>query len=165
MIFWGLMLLAVVAAAVVYWRNDFEPWLISIGTLLLSACGAVIVWFIIALNAPYNHELLSDETYNLKALGTDSAIYGRAFFIGGGYIGEDRVLNYITVRDGGAIKVEKAKADDSTIYEDAQNATVTVRHYDHTNWWIQTWPIGDHYEYEFHIPAGSVLESYTIDNK
>lgn len=164
MIFWGLILLAVAGAAVVYWRSDFEPWLLVLGTLLLGAAGAFVIWFVFALTLPYNSDLISDETYKLKAVGTDSAISGRSFFLSGGYIDDKRVLNYISVRDDGGIRVERAEAEESVIFEGVEDATVTIRHYDHNNWWLQTWPIGDHHEYEFRIPTGSVLESYAVDN-
>jgi hypothetical protein len=74
-------------------------------------------------------------------------------------------LNFISQRGGGAILVEQADAKRSTIYEGSNDATVRVRHFDHINGWVVPWPLGGHDEYEFRIPEGSVVESYTLDNK
>jgi hypothetical protein len=40
-----------------------------------------------------------------------------------------------------------------------------VRHYDYINGWILPWPMGSADKYEFRIPEGSVVESYTLDNE
>ena len=114
---------------------------------------------------PVNHDLIRDDTYQLKAIGNSNAIEGRLYFLGGGYVDDKRVLNYISQRADGGIHVEQAEADDATIYEGTEDATVRVRHYDYTNGWVLTWPLGSYDEYEFRIPTGSVVESYTLDNK
>jgi len=127
-----------------------------VGGLIFVACGTRI---------PYGHEVVKDDTYKLKAIGNSSALEGRTFFLGGGYIKDKRVLNFISQRDGGAIRVEQAEAEDAAIYEGSKDATVRIKHIDAVNGWVSPWPLGSGDEYEFRIPTGSVVESYTLDNK
>jgi hypothetical protein len=168
MIFWILAILTVLIAIGVFitqWDDSYGmPFM---GAFLTLIGGGAVTFFVVMLCMfiPTNHDLVSDDTYQLKAIGTNSAIEGRSYFLGGGYIKDKRVLNYISQRDGGAIHVEQAEAEDSTIYEGSSDATVRARHYDHVNGWVAPWPLGSHNEYEFRIPNGSVADSYTLDNK
>lgn len=169
MIFWILLSLAVLITlgSFIYgWIEDGPLW--SVGTGLLAALISGIVGGLIFFAfrfIPWNVDLVSDDTHHLKALGNNSALEGRSYFLGGGYIKDKRVLNFISQRDGGAIRVEQAEAEDATIFEGSPDATVQIKHYDYTNGWVSPWPLGDAYEYTFRIPADSVLESYTLDNK
>jgi hypothetical protein len=166
MIFWVLVALVIVITAYCTWAAGYDMHVAGgILALLISSFVACAIWVICSVTMPKSADLVAERTYQLRALGNDSAIHGRSYFLGGGYIGEKRVLNYISQREGGAIKVERADAADSTIYEDAKTALVTVRHFDFNNGWVQTWPLGDGDTYEFHIPSGSVLNDYTVDNK
>lgn len=168
MIFWILATLAVVIAICTTVNISYEDGpllglIMGFLALLGSAAGGFLI-FLLACLIPTSTDLISDDTYKLKALGNNSALEGRSYFLGGGYVKEKRVLNFITQRDGGAIRVEQAEAEDSTIFEGSQDTTVRVLHFDHNNGWVAPWPLGSHTEYTFRIPADSVLESYTLDN-
>ena len=168
MIFWILIAVAAVIVVAVFVNTLLDDYvggfLVAMGAAFISAAVGFLV--LLAFCAiPANNDLVADDTHKLKALGNANATTGRFYFLGGGYIDGKRVLNFITERQGGAIRVEQADATNSTIYEGSTDATVQVRHYDHNNGWVLPWPIGSHTEYEFHIPSGSVVESYTLDNK
>ena len=168
MIFWILLVLVVLIAIGVFISEASDSYGSPfMGAFLALFCGSVAGFIILCLFMfiPANTDLVSDDTYKLKALGNNNAIEGRFYFLGGGYVKDKRVLNYISQRDGGAIHVEQSEADDSVIYEGHDEATVQVRHFDHNNGWVAPWPIDSHTEYIFRIPADSVLESYTLDNK
>lgn len=130
----------------------------GVGFLLMVVTTAVI-------HPPLERVVVSEKTQQLRALGNASGLEGRSYFLGGGYVKDKRVLNFITNNEGGAIKVERADAEDSVIYEDSTVASVKVTHVDYVNGWIVPFPLGDDHEYESHIPAGSVVESYALDNK
>jgi len=169
MIFWILLVIAsliTIASLVIGFFEDGVLW--GLGTGLLAAVisafvGALI--FIAFCFLPLSADLVSDNTYKLKALGNSNAIEGRSYFLGGGYVKDKRVLNFISQRDGGGIRVEQAEAEHSTVFEGSQEATVQARHFDYNNGWVAPWPLGSGTEYTFRIPADSVLESYTLDNK
>lgn len=110
---------------------------------------------------------VSTETLTLKALANNTATTGnRGYYLGGSYLGTKRVLNYMTDTHG-AVKVEAADAQTSTVFEDteASKASVTVQHQVVHNDFLVPWNIGTQNSYAFHIPAGSVTSSYTLDNK
>ena len=174
MLFW--IILGIVAAVAIVntvrvARADYfslgEGLLAGLASLFIGGLLGAIVWFLatLALNPPLERVVKSESTHQLKALGNDSGLKGRMYFLGGGYIEDKRVLNYITQDSSGAIRVERSDAKDSTIYEGSKQATVKVTHADYINGWIAPWPLGDKREYVFNIPTGSVVESYTLDNK
>ena len=169
MIFWILVALIVIITFCVFvgqWDDSYgSPFLAGFFTLFVGSVIGFLIFLACGSWIPYNTDLVREDTYQLKAIGNNSAIEGRSYFLGGGYIKDKRVLNFISQRDGGAIHVERAYANDSTIFEGSENATVIVRHYDHVNGWVSPWPLGDTDLYEFRIPAGSVVESYSLDNK
>lgn len=168
MIFWILAVIVALITLGAFVVGIEDGFLWGLGTALWAALisgfiGGLV--FLLFCLIPLNADLVSDNTHRLKALGNSNAIEGRSYFLGGGYVKDKRVLNFITQREGGAIRVEQAKAEDSTVFEGAQESTVQVRHFDHNNGWVAPWPLGSHTEYIFRIPADSVLESYTLDNK
>ena len=169
MIFWILVALAIVITASVFISWKHEGVGVALLVTFLAAAGSALAGFLIFVACgtwiPWNNDTVSDNTYKLKAIGNSTALEGRMYFLGGGYVNDKRVLNFISQREGGAIRVEQAEAEDATIYEGSADATVRVEHIDHNNGWVSPWPLGSHDDYEFRIPAGSVVESYTLDNK
>jgi len=171
MIFWILVALTAIIVIGTFAVNVTDPYggfgfalAASFLALIISAVVGFLTIMFCSL-IPTNHDLIRDDTHKLKALGNNTTTTGRFYFLGGGYIDGKRVLNFISEHNGGAIKVEKADAEDATIYEGNDTATVRVRHFDHNNGWVTPWPLGSHTTYEFRIPEGSVVESYTLDNK
>ena len=167
MLFWSIVAAVVIITALVV-ANEWDygyPIGSGILALFVSSFVGLFIWVAGCLFVPAERVPAGEQTYQLKALGNDSALTGRSYFLGGGYIKDKRVLNYITRGESGAIKVDRAYADDSTIYEGADKATLKVTHVDKVNGWISPWPIDSHDFYQFNIPTGSVVESYTLDNK
>jgi hypothetical protein len=169
MIFWILVALVIAATVATYIHfSDDSIGFAFVGALLSAATAGFVGFLIFAACGtwiPWNNDKVADNTYKLKAIGNSNALEGRLFFLGGGYVNDKRVLNFISQRDGGAIRVEQAEAEESTIYEGSKDATVRIKHFEHNNGWVSPWPLGSHDEYEFRIPTGSVVESYTLDNK
>lgn len=171
MLFW--IIAAIVAAVTITvtvreWRDSYgSPVIGGVLTLLIGSVVGVVAWggLCVAINPPLERVVVSESTSQLKALGNSGGLQGRSYFLGGGYIEDKRVLNYITSSDSGAIKVQRSDAEDSTIYEGAKQASVKVTHVDYVNGWLSPWPLGDKHEYVFNIPTGSVVESYALDNK
>jgi hypothetical protein len=164
MLFWILLTITVLIVVGTVLADDWTPF--ASGFLALVVCSVVgflalmVCWGTIGAN----HDLVRTTTYQLRALGTSTGIEGRSYFLGGGYIKDKRVLNYIT-DESGAIRVQQSDAGASTIYENSTAPTVIVRHYDHNNGWLVPWPGGSDDTYEFRIPAGSVMSDYTVNNK
>lgn len=171
MLFWILigLIVAITAFVVVMEASDSygSPFIGGIVTLVISATVGFFVAVVVCAIArpPLEAVPVGEKTQQLRALGNANGLEGRSYFLGGGYVKDKRVLNFITNNEGGAIKVERADAEDSVIYEDSTAASVKVTHVDYVNGWIAPFPLGDSHKYEFHIPAGSVVESYTLDNK
>lgn len=142
----------------------FFMWLISCGLagfcLLLAYAGLAY------LNS---HELkaTNEYRYELRALDSDSAVQGQSYFLGGGYVGEERVLNFIVRNGDGSSELGHTDADESKIWEDEQGKPYMIKiEKEYGNWWF-AFDEGyrSTYEYHYHIPAGSVLESTKITNK
>jgi hypothetical protein len=168
MAFWiviGIITIITIGVFVSEWGTSYGmPFMGAfVSAVVGSFVGAIILLLLCLI--PVNVDLVRDDTYKLKALGNANTTTGRFYFLGGGYINGERVLNYISQRDSGAILVEQSKAKDSTIFEGSAEATVRVRRYDYINGWILPWPMGSADKYEFRIPEGSVVESYTLDNQ
>lgn len=162
MLFWIIIVLVIAATAYAIWQG--YDWVDGIPVLFLTSIAGLVILFLTAVFIPCNVDLVNEKTAGLKALGTSSKAQGR-FFLGSGYVDGKRVLNYIQQADDGAMKVSQTEADDALIFEGSDSATVTTKHYDYNNGWIIPWPIGSTDKYDFHVPSGSVTESYTIDNE
>lgn len=169
LIFWILVTIIVLIAAGVFISEAGDSYGIPfVGALIAIVVGAFLgglIFMACGTWIPWNNDVVKDDTYKLKAIGNSNGIEGRSYFLGGGYIKDRRVLNFISQRDGGAIYVEQADAARATIFEGSKDATVQAKHIDHVNGWVSPWPLGSHDEYVFRIPTGSVVESYTLDNK
>lgn len=171
MLFWiFLVLLIVVVGIVAYtqlsgYGDGFDAFMASVLTLLFGGIvGGAIIGILLSTNGHnVEHVKSSEETLKLKALTNDSKLAGRSYYLGS-YIGQYRTLNYITETNG-AVRVESAFASSSTIYEDTpQNPTVKVEEYKKRLSWLLPWDLSGYTTYEFHVPSGSVLEGYSIDN-
>lgn len=118
---------------------------------------------ILCVTVPFQVMQTAENTYPLKALGNNSQINGHTYFLGGGYVNEERVLNYIASEQG-AFYVRSAPADHSKVYEGSEQPEVTVREHEARNKWLVPWAFKGTTTYEFHIPAESILSDYTLDN-
>lgn len=177
MIFWILLGLLGLSVVVSYFLNVFafyNGWLGSLGwavvSLIVGAFVAGIAFLTIAGclgHTGVERKFVGDRTETLKALDTGSGISGRSYFLGGGYIGTTRVLNYMTQDKDGFVRLASADASVSAVKEDAEPGTARVKTYmvQESQYNLWPWPGRTYPNYEFHVPAGSVVESYTVDNK
>src|SRR4029453_12012690 len=101
-------------------------------------------------------------TISLKALGNKSAVDGQ-FFLGGGYIGEKQVINYVRDIGSGGSKIESMPADQATLFEDTTTPHLNIIKTVKTMPDVIPWYYGSDMHYDFHIPAGSVLQNYKVD--
>jgi hypothetical protein len=161
----GIITLGV--AVVAFWNGDVEDAVIS-GLLALigSLVGGVVifiggfVWWMIP-----DLEETDQTTYSLAALGTGDQLEGRAYFLGGGYIGDQRVLNYVRETDpAGGFQVKSIPADRAVIFESDGAPTVTIHDYEARNPWLAPWSWDATYLATFEVPEGSVLNDYSISN-
>jgi hypothetical protein len=175
MIFWILLALSILVAVVV-WRVNYldgaeigEATAFSACGLILAATASAIIFFAgFSWWIYFPAEIKSENTYSLQAIDAGDSIHGRSYFLGGGYIDGNRVVNYIRDNGSGGYLVKSVDGDDAVIYQDTKSgssdATVIIREYDYINPWVLPWPIGDTFTAEFHVPYGSIIEDYQIEN-
>lgn len=169
MIFWILLGIAIVAVIASFAYGVQEDLGIGFGflnaflaTLIAALVGGLLMLLLSIWFGP-SYQFQGEKEHGLVALQTSSSIEGRSYFLGSGYINGKRTLNYIT-DDGGAFRVESADADDSVIYQDSDSPTVTVHEWDLVNPWFAPWSFGHRHTYTFHVPEGSILSDYTVNN-
>lgn len=103
-------------------------------------------------------------TYELRALQTTKDLEGR-FFLGTGTIKEERMVAYLRYVDG-YTELRSAPADRSRIFEDGGDKPYVQK------WgtvidnpvllpFKSAWRFGE--LWDFHVPAGSVIENYTVE--
>jgi hypothetical protein len=104
----------------------------------------------------------------LRALNTGSEVHGQ-FFLGSGRIDEDPVFSFLYEQADGGVKLSSVPADRSTVYEHETNndrpfLTTTETHRAANQFWapFTLSPRVSGYQYDFHIPEGSVLNSYEV---
>jgi hypothetical protein len=103
----------------------------------------------------------------LRALNTGSEIHGR-FFLGSGRIDEDPVFSFLYEQADGGVKLSTVPADDSTVYEGEADPFLTTTETQRTpnEFWspFLLAPRVAGYQYDFHIPEGSVLNTYEVSS-
>lgn len=175
MIFW--IATAIVLAALIWgiwfawWDSSFETViggiLGSIGFVLLAA----VVWmflmmivFSVGSVTEDNPAMVASETRSdLVALGTESSVEGRFYFLGGGWIDGKRVFNY-TVDHGAYYTAEQVDASVSRVYDDEDDAPYVIARSWRREmpWWLAPGSLNIGSSYDFHIPEGSVVREYEV---
>lgn len=165
MIFWILLALAVAAviATYIYWVPE-EGW----GFAFLPAALAVIIagplaFGLMMLAFLIPGDKVTDETHDLRAISSSSSVQGR-FFLGSGYVDGKRTLNYIAQEDGYS-RLGQGIASASRVYEDTDKPTVTEYTHWYSNGWVVPFDVKTGSAWDFHIPADSILEDFTITNE
>lgn len=172
MLFWVAVII-IIACAIGYARFFFDDFGFFIPLLMWLLSTGVTGFLILAAWAGLGHafstELKSDNTYrtDLRALDSGSGIEGRHYFLGGGYVNNKRVLNFIVRNEDGSSSLGYTDANESRIFEDtAEKPYMLTKEKNYGNWWFAfDSTIRTERTYEYHIPAGSVLESTQITNK
>lgn len=170
MIFWILLGLTVIAIVIMMifvpdWRHEhwrgISGWVVFSCTVVPIA-GVLVMLITLPIIASTGPQVVRSTT-QLAALSTGDGITGH-FFLGSGTVDSKRVLNYIA-DDDGLYTLEQVDADKATIrqgdYVPHVDQLATVRN----DWWLAPFPVvGSFGDYAFYIPAGSILESYQIQN-
>lgn len=172
MVFWILIGLVVavmvgvgIYTSVQYWAEASDVFLNCAMAFVLGGAAAFIVGVVLVIMPVFPLTQTTEESVDLAALGSGSEVDGRSYFLGGGYVNEERVLNYVSSEDG-AYRLDSARAYNSVIYQDEEKSPrVIVREWEGQNPWIFPFAVNSATTYEFHIPDGSILENYTISNQ
>jgi hypothetical protein len=170
MIFWIVLAVVGVAVLVAFvlgwrsWSDIYDGFMAAGVTLAIGFFVFVIGAFVLSgIAADTGTDEPRTDTSELRALSTGSSVEG-AFFLGGGYIDGKRVLNYVVQHDGYST-LEQIDAALCRIYEDGDaNPRFVVTTTDRYNRLLVPWAVKVRNQYDFHIPANSILESFTIDN-
>lgn len=142
-------------------RPDWEGsgWL----TFCVLMFGPILILFCFAVGSLFADYQLT-RTADLAALKTSNAIQGQ-FFLGSGTVDEEQVIRYIERSDDGSVVLQEVAARKARIYEGED----TKPYLDiYCNVIDNPWLLPFRFEpnlrcgYYFHIPAGSVLESYEV---
>ena len=129
-----------------------------IGTVL-----TLVAVFAFSVSGAQSWNETSFTEQKLAALQTSASIEGQ-FFLGSGSVGDKRVLNYIS-NDDGAFRVGSVDASRAVIYEDSNSATMKVVRYEGRNDFLAPFPLSRKTETEFHVPQGSIMSDFSINNK
>lgn len=165
MIFWTLVTLAAATIVTVYihegvkWRDWVDAACSAIAAAIIAA---VVLGILSLLSLLLPGRELTSETHELRALSSSSTAQG-SFFLGTGYVDGERTLNYIAQEEGWA-RLGEASADSARVFEDSSTPTVTEYTYLSSNGWAVPWTFAVGRAWDFHVPAGSILENYTINN-
>ena len=130
----------------------------SIGDKILCAISILVLLameiglFYLAMLPPppqYN------ETFPLISINNGTNISGDCF-LGSGTLSESAGF-YFYIKNGKAIQLKFAPAQDSTIYEDSvdESANVNISEYEGMR----------RLKYEFHVPINSVIRQFSLDVK
>jgi len=122
--------------------------------------------FVIPLGIVQSHpNQHKEETFKLAALGNDSSISGD-FFLGSGTVNGYQVYTYITEDAEGGYHLHQVRADNITVYQDAEEGAATyVKDYKRgVDTALYPWPGGwDNTKSAFHVPPGSVDNQYNVN--
>lgn len=162
MIFIVLCAVVILTVCFSFWNEG--NFVIAILQGIIALLLVIVPFFILFSVIPPNDKTEVGGTESLQALSTSSSIQGRSFFLGSGYINGVRTLNFIVHQSDGGFRVEQANASDSLIYEGTQQPIVSMTFHSYSNGWVIPWDIRQSTTYRFDVPAGSVLEGYTVDN-
>lgn len=174
MAFWILIAVTVVLAGWFFYRssNEFSRWGdigwgagMAIMTLIVG--GAVSVVLLLLLSLIPTAPIVESHRYELRAIAAGGESVSGQFFLGSGYIDGERVINYIkqiTDEDGTYSVVDSATGYAARIFEDSNEPYMLDYDWFYSNGWVIPFNVKTGDSWDFHVPAGSVLENYAIDN-
>jgi hypothetical protein len=173
MLFWILLTLLIIGMIInsILWiRVGYAINALLTDLIVLIIGGMVVVLLPMFLTSAFTPEkTTTSHEYELRALGAGESASGR-FYLGTGYINGERVINYTySDESNGATfsKVDSAPGDDSRIFEDVPvdaQPSVTSRKTVYTYPLLVPWSMGLTRTWDFHVPAGSIIEDYEIKN-
>jgi hypothetical protein len=167
MIFYILLatILVGAVAVVVSAYRDGDTWTGIFIALFGLVMGPLIAFGLLTAGASALPGEQVTHTTALRALGNDSSISG-SFFLGSGVIDEELVYQYIAETDDGGFYLDSVPAHRVVVYENSTADTARMVTYTHevALWWYVPATVTSfrQYKVEFHIPAGSVDNTYRI---
>lgn len=176
MIFWlfiSAIALVLVIGAVIAIREDGDVFVTAVTTsMVIGFVGLLVCGVGATNNGPGAWH--KQQTWSLRALVTQqetSSHAGAVFFLGFGGASsssnEVKSISYIRTASDGGSTLQKSDIEDAVIYEDGAEKPrvedwVLISHSDGI-WvpWSITNTLGT-VQHRFHIPAGSILQSYEV---
>lgn len=150
-----------------WWRAGSKPsvdpavWT----TVMVGLFGPIAVGILFLILSAAAGESQLARTNDLAALRTGSSVEG-TFFLGTGRVDDKPVIRYVTREADGAAVLREVEARQARVYEDAGDDQPRLDVYCPvlTNPWLTPAPFAPQLRcgYYFHVPAGSVLESYEV---
>ena len=142
-------------------RRRDVGWAFAVVAMVLVLGGLFAVVLPLSITAQFAGTSRVSTDFPLRALAVGDGIQGQ-FFLGSGSVDGERVLNYVVQRDGYAT-LEQVDADKALIFEGEGTPHVESTERVLDAWWAAPFPlIGMTTGYQFHIPAGSIIESYSV---
>lgn len=169
MIFWIIIAITALVAIIIIWANYDDGLAWATGLLAVPLTGGFVLLLAVGIPAlclPNSaFKVVATETVNLRSLGSGDGIKGRSYFLGGGYIGSEKVLSYIRSESDGASKLRSAPAWASTIYEVGEKPTLITTSYEKRAWWLAPFAVASVDNYEFRVPNGTVSDDFAVTTK
>lgn len=174
MAFWILIAATVLLASWFFYRtsNKYSDWgdigfgfVTAFLTLLTGALVGAGILALLSLIPTTPH--IESQRYELRAIASGGESVSGEFFLGSGYINGERVVNYIkqvTDEDGTYSVIDSATGYAARIFEDSSEPYMLDYDWFYSNGWVIPFNVKTGDSWDFHVPAGSVLENYTIDN-
>lgn len=101
------------------------------------------------------------NTQQLQSIATGDKISGR-FFLGSGVINDELVYNYFVKTPAGSYYETYAPVNESTVYETDGQPRVETWRSTSENIWLNIFADNGGEAYEFYVPNGSVVQTYTL---
>ena len=142
------------------WATLWIPAVVGVATVIIT----VIIGGIAKASTDFTpagdaeHHLVAKQTKD----GQEGSIRG-GIFLTVGHLDSERVISYIRESDDGGYLVRLVDADQSVIYESAEESTLTVHSWEKVNpLWTGNAVLDTAETYSFHVPDGSVVNSFEV---
>lgn len=176
MLFYILATVVIIIMLVAFCSDyDYDGFWYSLWLAIVSGfISAFISFLILGITAPLASWLPTSsvtevqEPIKLKSLGNSSSVEGEGhqFLISGSMtVDGKRVINY-TSQDGDWLTIDQVDAKKARIIEDGSKELIITETYEKAGWWTPFYNHDDDDDlYEFHIPEGSAVNDFVVDNK
>jgi len=170
LIIWGVCLLLTITVFLVVTFTRGNDWVDAIGPALGTAalCYFLSCLVVLCVWSSATEKHTEAIRYDLESLGiTDPQYTGRMFLLSGSFEGEQRI-QFFRADDDGALSLRWSTPDESRIFQD-EDYEPYVNYINTVNTspdWVLPWdsdPWVTHTTYDFHVPAGSVVNTYELD--
>lgn len=167
----ALVLLVLVVAILAYTRVISGDWFITSIVLSLFAMSGFMA--ILTTTTVVDGPPIPNKKQEISALGNTTGVSGSlrsSFFMASGVIEDKQIFQYVKKSKKGYSELKKIDAEKVRIFEDESKKPYYIAYYSQESFpdWLgidfMEWSLEKKYLYtEFHIPSGSIQNSYDID--